>query len=164
MYPVADQIQAQFTDQGATVVLKESADGYRGIAKFKDREARMLVLSGGGRPNHLVFLFYPDPAGSTGRPHMPIPEFPGAVSDQLVTNEKTQTICRMLTTESDSAQVLAYYATTLVADGWSTVLPSGARATRMAVFQKGKQTCSVLAADNPGGLNRVTVLVKGMAF
>ena len=163
-YPVADQIQAQFKDQGADVLLKESPDGYRGVAKFDDREARILVLSGVAKPNHLVFLFYPDPSKSSGHPRMPIPEFPGAVSDQLVTNDKTGTICRTLTTETDSAQVMAYYATTLSATGWSTVLPSRARATQMAMFQKGEQICTVMAENRPDELNRVTVLVKGGTF
>lgn len=163
-FSAVDQLTAQFEEQGADVELQEIAGGYRGTASFNEQEARILILEPGAQPARMVFIFYPQPGKSIGPAEGPVPAFPGAMSEEVVSNDKTGAICRSMTTESGVAEVIAFYATTLAADGWATVLPSGVGASRLMLFQKGKQVCSVMAAENPNGLNRVTVLVNGDGF
>lgn len=164
-FSAVDQVKAQFEEQGAEVEVEEIAGGYRVRASVEGQESRILILSDvGGRPNQMVFLFYPQPGKANGPATLPVPEFPGALSENVVSNDKTGSVCRTITTEADPARVIGFYATALSADGWSTVLPSGASDTRMALFQKGKLICSVLAAQENDGVNRVTVLVNGGGF
>ena len=75
--PVVAQLTDQFESQGAKVTISETTDGAQGLARWEDREARILVLSPPSQPNQLVFLFYPEP-GKAGAPaRLPIPEYPG---------------------------------------------------------------------------------------
>lgn len=163
-FSAIDQLKAQLEEQGATVEITEVAGGYRASTSLQDQAIRGLVLSDLGRPNQMVFLFYPQPGKAVGPAELPVPEFPGALSEQVVSNDKTGSVCRTITTEAAPAQVIGFYAAALSADGWSTVLPSGAQDSRMVLFQKGKLICSVLAATGADGVNHVTVLVNGGGF
>ncbi len=162
--PIIDQLHDQFTEQGAEVSFQKTANGVRGSARFKDQTTNFLVLAGPGLPNRMVFLFYPTLGRAAGAPALPIPDYPGEVSGQTVSNEKTGAICRIIATEDDPARVQAFYAAALTSMGWSIVLPPTARSTRMAIYQKGKKVCLVQSAQRVDGLNRLTVLVNNGAF
>lgn len=158
--PVVAQLKHQFERQGAEVLVKKTRDGAQGVAKFEDREARILVLSGMPQENQLVFLFYPEPGEASAPARLPVPEYPGSISGKTVANEGSGAICRTETTEAGPEQVQAFYAVALHADGWRTVLPPGQGESRMAVYQKRGQVCCVMASRRPEGLNRITVLVR----
>ena len=162
--PVIDQLNAQFKEQGAEVSFQKTASGVKGQARFKDETTNFLVLSSRGLPNRMVFLFYPTVGKQTGTPALSVPDYPGAISGQTISNDKTGAVCRTIATEDDPARVQAFYASALIADGWSTVLPPSARSTRMAVYQKGKKVCLVQSAQRVDGVNRLTVLVNNGAF
>ncbi len=158
--PVVDQLKDQFERQGAKVKISETKDGAQGLARWEDREARILVLAPPSQPNQMVFLFYPKP-GKAGAPaRLPIPEYPGGLAKKTVTNQGTGSICATMDTEDPPEQVLAYYAGALSADGWRAVLPSAAGSSRMAIYQKRERICTILASHRPEGPNRVTLLVK----
>ncbi len=159
--PIVAQLTDQFEAQGAKVTISETTDGAQGLARWEDREARILVLSPSSQPNQMVFLFYPEPGKARAPARMPIPEYPGGMAKKTVTNEGTGSICSTMNTEDPPEQVLAYYAGALTADGWCAVLPSGAGSSRMAIYQKRERICTVLASHRPDGPNRVTLLVKG---
>ncbi|MEA2068647.1 MAG: hypothetical protein U9P12_05550 [Verrucomicrobiota bacterium] len=158
--PVVEQLKDRFERQGAAVVVSQTRDGAQGVARFGDREVRILVLSPGSRPNQMVFLFYPEPGKAQAPPRLPVPEFPGAFAGKTVANESTGTICATSQTEALPEQVQAFYAGVLSADGWRTVIPPNQGMSRMAVYQKQERVCCVLAAQRPGGASRVTVLVN----
>lgn len=159
--PVVDQLKHQFERQGAKVTISETNDGAQGLARWDDREARILVLAPPSQPNQMVFLFYPEPGKAQAPARLPIPEYPGALAKKTVTNQGTGSICATMDTEDPPEQVLAYYAEALSADGWRAVLPTGSGSTRMAMYQKRERICTVLASHRREGPNRVTLLVKG---
>jgi hypothetical protein len=159
--PVVEQLKDQFEAQGAEVVIAETRDGAQGLARWEDREARILVLSGSDRPNQMVFLFYPEPGEVRAPAKLPVPEYPGGRSGNTVQNEGTGTICVTLETEDPPEQVQAFYAGALYADGWRTAIPTGSGASRMAVYRKKERICCILASYRPDGPNKVTLLVKG---
>lgn len=161
--PVVEQLRSQFERQGANVVLRKTPDGATGVAKWPDREVRVLVLSPGTQPNQMVFLFYPE-AGTPKPPRFPIPEYPGGKLGHTVLNEETKTFCATLETPDSAAQVHTFYAGVLAADGWQPTLPrtrSDGAPVKMAIFHKREKICCIFAKDRPDGLNRVTLLVKG---
>ena len=159
--PVVEQLRDQFERQGAKVSFHETTDGAQGLAKWDDREARILVLSPSSQPNQMIFLFYPEAGAARAPTRSPIPEYPGGVGLKTVLNEGTGTLCTTLETEDSPEQVLVFYAGTLTANGWDAVVPAGAGASRMAIYQKRERICTVLATHRIDGPNRVTVLVKG---
>ncbi len=161
--PVEEQLKSQFERQGATVVLHRTPDGATGLAKWPDREARILVLSPDSQPNQMVFLFYPE-ALRSGETHFPIPEYPGAKMGSTTLDEETKTFCATLETTDSIEQIHTFYAGVLAANGWSPALPwnrSGEALSRMALFHKHEKMCCILATNKPDGFRRVTVLVKG---
>ncbi len=161
--PVAEQLRSQFERQGAKVVLSQTADGAVGVATWTDHEARMLILSPESQPNQMVFLFYPE-GGNVRAPRFPIPEYPGGKMGNTVSNEQTDTRCATLETTDSAEQVHAFYAAALVGDGWTPTLPQSRTfgvSSKMAIYHKREMICCILAKKGPGGLNRVTVLVKG---
>ncbi len=159
--PVVEQLKDRFERQGAKVLIHQTGDGAQGVARFKECEARILVLAPESQPNKMVFLFYPEPGKARACPRLPVPEYPGAVAGKTVLNEGTGTICATWETEDSPGQVQAFYAGVLAANGWSTVIPPGQGAARMAAYQKKERICSILATHRPEGPNRVTLLVKG---
>jgi hypothetical protein len=159
--PVVEQLRAQFEQQGAKVTMQQSRTGAQGLARWENREARIVVLSPDSQPNQMVFLFYPKPGESGAPARLPIPEYPGASAPKTVTNEATGSISATWSTEDRPEQVLAYYAGALSAEGWRSVLPSGTASTQMAIYQKRDRICTIMASFRPDGPNRVTLLVKG---
>lgn len=158
--PVVEQLRDQFEAQGAKVVISETKDGAQGLAKWADREARILVLSPSTQPNQMVFLFYPEPGTVQAPPRLPVPEFPGAFAQKTVANESTGTLCATSQTEARPEQVQAFYAGVLSADGWSTVVPPSQGTARMAIYQKQGRICCLFVAQQSAGPSRVTLLVN----
>ncbi len=162
--PVLQQLKDCFEAQGAAISLVPSKDGARGVAKWEDKTARILVLSPETRPNQLIFLFYPDGKKNASSGDFPVPVYPRARDGETVSNEKTGTVCKTLLTEDAVESVQQFYADVLANDGWSLVLPprlDGVSVGSMAMYQKNERICCVMTSGNPGMANRVTLLVKG---
>ena len=148
--PAAQQLRAQFESQGATVDLRQGADGgAMGVARWNGGKARFLVLAPDTVPSPVVFLFYPE-AGKKSASAFPVPEYPGAVVENTVFNEHTDTFCATMKTLDAPGQVQQYYAGVLAGSGWKPLLPlrtSGG----MALFHKKEKTCCVLANRRVSG-------------
>ena len=161
--PVVDQLKAQFEQQGAEVTLSRNADGGTvGFARWKEGEARFLVVAPDSQPNSLVFLFYPR-GGAPDSPVFPVPEYPGGRVVNRVSNDGTDTHCAMLVTADPAEQVQHYYAGVLAAEGWKPVLPlriSGG----MTCFHKQEKTCCILTGTRESGETAVTLLVRDKGF
>ena len=157
--PAAEQLRAQFESQGATVELRQAADGgAMGVARWDGGEARFLVLAPDTVPNQIVFLFYPE-SGKGSRSVFPVPEYPRAVVENTVFNQGTDTFCATMKTLDAPEQVQQYYAGVLAGSGWVPLLPlktSGG----MALFHKQEKTCCVLANRRENGETFVTLLVR----
>lgn len=158
--PMLDQMKGQFEAQGAKVSLQEFPGGVRGTAEFEEQTVRFLVLPPGGRPNQMAFVFYPEPAAAGNPAKLPVPLYPGAEVESRVANESTGTMCATMQTMDGPDQVQAFYADALFSNGWKTVIPPMQGESRMAIYQRGEQVCTVFSKFRPGFGNRVTVLVK----
>lgn len=162
--PAAEQLKDQFEAQGATVTLEESRDCMQGMARWDDREARLLVLSPDTQPNQMIFVFYPEPAGVAEVVRFPVAHYPRSVVRSSTENQDTGTGCISLETNDSAEQVQAYYAGMLAGAGWKKMIPgqrTGPTGDSMTVYQKKKQVCCVMTTGRAGFPNRVTVLVKG---
>ena len=157
--PAAQQLRAQFESQGAAVDLRQGADGgAMGVARWDGGEARFLVLAPDTVHNQVVFLFYPE-AGKKSEPAFPVPEYPGAVVENSVFNERTDTFCATMKTVDAPEQVQQYYAGVLAGSGWKPLLPLKASGG-MALFHRKERTCCVLANRRVSGETFVTLLVR----
>lgn len=158
--PAAEQLKAQFERQGATVSISAGPDGGAvGTAKWDDGEARILVLPPSAQPSQIIYLFYPEAAGSSTAPAFPVPEYPRGQVVNTVVNEKTRTFCAMLSTTDPVMQVQRFYIDALTRDGWAPLLRLSP-ASGLTWFHKGERCCCVLARLQENGETRVTLLVR----
>ena len=98
---------------------------------------------------------------------MPVPEFNRAKVRNTITDDETGTYSATLETSASCTEVHSFYAGALQAEGWEMVAPAlvkDGRISGMAVYQKKRKICYVQAVDRVGGLNLITLLVKGGAL
>lgn len=161
--PVINQLKDRFEQLGATVQLARSGDGASGRAVWPDRSVGFLVVKPPKEPVQQIFIY--EPTGKQGRAaNMPVPEFSRAKVRNTITDDDTGTYMATLQTTASCTEVHTFYAGALQADGWEIVAPAlikDGRVSGMAVYQKKQKVCYVQAVDRVGGLNLITLLVKG---
>ncbi len=163
--PVLEQLKGRFEALGAQVGLATARDGAVGIAVWPDREARFLVLSPPSQPRHLVFVFYPEPGAAAQPVEFPVPQYDRARIDFTASDEGI--FLATLETPDRAADVHAFYAARLAAEGWEPVAPArlaNGAAGGLAAYRKRNRVCFVQAAERPGGSGWITLLVKNGAL
>jgi len=161
--PVVAQLRDGFEQLGAKVRISETSDGATGSATWPEGEARFLVLSPASRPNHLIFLFYPE-GGTAASTSFPVPKYPRGKVLGTVSNDKTGTLLITAETTDSPTEVHSFYAGALSAQGWKMVAPAtvvNGCISGMAVYTKKKKVCYVQATERRGKPNMITLLVKG---
>lgn len=164
--PAVNQLKSRFEQLGATVQLARSDGGASGRAVWPDRSVGFLVVKPPKEPAQQIFIYEP-----TGRQEraakMPVPEFNRAKVRNTITDDETGTYLATLQTAASCTEVHSFYAGALQAEGWEIVAPAlikDGRVSGMAVYQKKRKICYVQAVDRVGGLNLITLLVKGGAL
>ncbi|MDF7801611.1 hypothetical protein P4C99_19190 [Pontiellaceae bacterium B1224] len=164
--PVVNQLKKRFEQLGATVQLVQSGDGATGRAAWPDRTAGFMVVKPPQEPVQQIFIY--EPTGKQERAaEMPVPDFNRAKVRNTITDDDTGTYLATLQTSASCTEVHSFYASALQAEGWEMVAPAlvkNGRISGMAVYQKKQKICYVQAVDRVGGLNLITLLVKGGAL
>lgn len=165
--PVVEQLRARFEALGAKVVILRSPDGATGTAKWPDREARFLVLAPQAEPRKTIIVYYTQPGETPRKVRLPVPEYVRGKILTTISDDDTGTFLATLQTTDSATDIHAFYARTLQAKGWAMVAPAtvhNGTIRGMATYQKKKKICYVQAAERPGELNMITLLVKGGAL
>lgn len=164
--PVVKQLKSRFEQLGATVQVARNENGASGRAVWADRTVGFLVVKPPTEPVQQIFIY--EPTGQQGRAAaMPVPEFSRAKVRSTITDDETGTYTATLQTAASCTEVHTFYAGALQAEGWEMVAPAlvkDGRISGMAVYQKKRKICYVQAVDRVGGLNLITLLVKGGAL
>lgn len=156
------QLAQQFEAQGASVTITPVNGMMLGVARGGGYDARFAVVTSPSLPNQLAFVFYPEKGSGKGA--VEVPAYPQALSKKSVENEQTKTSTHSFKTRDAAEQVQSYYAALLHAGGWKVLVParlSSPQAGSMALYQKRSKVCCVSVKPSAGGMNAVTVLVKG---
>jgi hypothetical protein len=165
--PVEEQLKRRFEDLGAQVLMARSESGATGTAKWPDRSVGFIVMSPPGEPLQQIVIYEPEP-GTKGVPgRLPVPAYPQGKVVNVISDDDTGTLYATLESSASATDAHSFYARELPAQGWSMVAPAMVRhgtISGMAVYQKKKKICYVQATDRVGGLNMITLLVKGGAL
>ncbi|MBA4387831.1 MAG: hypothetical protein C0404_07610 [Verrucomicrobia bacterium] len=89
-----------------------------------------------------------------------VPSFPGSTQGFFASDDSTSTSLSLSTTSAGTAEIMAFYDSSLKASGWKVLPPTGTSAG-FVIYGKGDAICCVMAnLADAGAESRITLLHK----
>ncbi len=163
---VAARLQAAYAGPGPLEIVRQTESLLLARAAENGRAVTLLALAPGAADTTVLFVLSqtPEEAARSARPPAAPrlaepPPFPGSRAQAHIGTEAGRAQVEIYAAESPPAAVLAHYEQALAARAWVRVDPAG-RGEGLALFQKGRELCGLLALPADGGGCTITVLHK----
>jgi len=147
----------------AKVVIVRGRDGVTGVARWPNKKARFIVLTPQNDPHKYIIVTWSHPKKRAKKVKLFVPTYPRGKKPTTISDDETHTVVMTQQTSDSPADVHAFYARKLTAEGWKMVVPaivSHGTIRGLATYQKKNRICFVQISKHRGRLNMITVLVK----
>ena len=161
--PAVSQLKRRFEALGAKVVIVRGRDGVTGVARWPNKKARFIVLTPQNDPHKYIIVTWSHPKKRAKKVKLFVPTYPRGKKPTTILDDETHTVVMTQQTSDSPADVHAFYARKLTAEGWKMVVPaivSHGTIRGLATYQKKNRICFVQISKHRGRLNMITVLVK----